>query len=62
MQILRYPMYQVSPTWLESRKGLGAGVVNDPEQFEGIHDMERRAIVMNRTEFQQTNPPDNALI
>ena len=55
-------MYQVSPTWLESRKGLGAGVVNDPEQFEGIHDMERRAIVMNRTEFQQTNPPDNALI
>ena len=25
-------------------KGLGAGVVNDPEQFEGIHDMERRAI------------------
>jgi predicted O-methyltransferase YrrM len=43
-------------------KGLGAGVVKDPEQFEGIHDMERRAIVMNRTEFQQTNPPDNALI
>jgi hypothetical protein len=34
-------------------KGLGVGVVNDPEQFEGIHDMERRAIVMNRTEFQQ---------
>ena len=27
-------------------KGLGAGVVNDPEQFEGIHDMERRAIVV----------------